>query len=95
MDNEILKMIDQVSYECQKFGYTMRYEYGNIFISTQFEHWRFEPRMGKIRLWHMSTHPHRTGEYHTQFIKRITMADIVAYMRNHEVDKYIGKGAIK
>jgi hypothetical protein len=80
---------DELQGLCDTYGYQIEYKFGVVFIRTKYEAWNFVPAAGKIKLRHMSTHPYRRGEYHTQFIRQISIPELIEYIHGHETDKYI------
>lgn len=90
-DDCIANLVRRTAIACEKRGLEMTYRYGEIHIDSKFEKWYFIPRMGKLKLMHLSSRLNKRGEYHEQFNKMITVEGLVNYIYRHTNSKYIPK----
>ena len=73
---------------CKKYGYTATEMGGDVYIQTQFEHWKFEsnpsPR-AKVKLMHRGFN---AEDYHRQFHQAISASDLILYVHQHEIARF-------
>ncbi len=81
---------ENIKNECKKYGFSCRFLYQSVIISTPLFDWQFDYHQSKKTLFHESTIKidFSTGDYaksHIQFKnKKISNADIIFYISNHE-----------
>lgn len=80
---------------CEGYGFTCRFLYQSVIITTPLSDWCFDYHESQITLWHESTIKVNfdTGDYakaHCQFRKRkMTEAEVIKYISEHE--KWVSK----
>ncbi len=90
-ENDLKKDIEEA---CKKYGFTCRFLYQSVVISTPLSDWQFDYHQSKKTLYHESTIKinFTTGDYaksHIQFKeRRISNAEIILYIANHEKSIY-------
>ena len=87
--NEIYEMLCSFFYECYKRDLEVEFKFGEVYIkSKHYDQWKFTPCFGKITLMHKNPFPCKVGEYHTQFIQKISMKKLAIYIDEHDRAKY-------
>jgi len=86
---ELFEELLDFFYEAEKRGMKTEFRFGRVYIkSSNFGEWYFEPCFGQITLMHKNRMPVRVGEYHTQFVKKISFRDIAVYIDEHDRARY-------
>lgn len=82
--------VNQVKRLCKELGYNVEEKFGDVYISTRFEKWRFCPEGSKTKLFHKGKIS-RGDDYHGEFTAHITAEQLVTYIKEHEIAKYSPK----
>nr|WP_303181810.1 hypothetical protein [Lachnoclostridium phocaeense] len=79
---------------CNKYGYQVSVRFDTVYIRTLCESWYFElptlEETGMVKLYHGNSFGNVSERYHKQFTRKITMAQLVTYIHDHELAKYMG-----
>lgn len=88
-DEKEEQMMKVLQKECAKYGYECEEKFGNVYITSKYERWYFKPYVegNYVKLMHQNSRP-RKYEWHKQFTKRLTYAQLVRYIYEHEHAKF-------
>ena len=92
-ENRMNKRIEAVKKECSIYGFKNWVENNRIYIETPNGKWYFNAKEEQVHLFHKNYRFRQStmGNYHRQFVRDISMHELLRYISNHDKEAYTKK----